>query len=325
MKSKNKKIIKSLKSRLFSDIPIKLTIFAFSILLYFLVNISQRDTQIFLPKLNVVGLNDYLTISSDIPKNIKLIIKDKKKVLDKISKDDFNVRIDLSQINAPIDKEIKLKWDFPTTMHSFFSHVSIVPNKIKVKIRNLAEKNVPITVNSSGEIAFGYVLKKIIVNPKSVRIKGPQELISKIRFLKTETIFLEGAKDSFKTFGKINTHSPLVNIIGDDKVELYFEIVREETNKIIKINKISIKNVISQFRAIHSKITIFLKIKGPKDELKNLDTSLIKLSVDCSNLKYPGDYNMDIKVDLPNYLEMLSINPKIIKVSLFDKNEEINN
>ena len=45
--------------------------------------------------------------------------------------------------------------------------------------------------------AIGYIEKRAIVEPSSVRIQGPKSLLEKINSIKTEKISLEGLKESF--------------------------------------------------------------------------------------------------------------------------------
>jgi YbbR domain-containing protein len=218
---------KILKKIFFENIKIKIICFILAIITYLLVGYFQRSEKIFYTKLNIIDLKETLTISNELPSSIKITIRDKNKVLEKISESDFNVRLDLSNIEKNTDNEMKLKYDIPKEMQSFFSSIKLEPDSLKVSIEKLSEKNVPIIANSTGNLESGYVITRTIIDPSEVRIQGPERLLSKIKFIETEKININEEKESF--IREVNLISPhhLVKIIGKEKIEISFEIEKE--------------------------------------------------------------------------------------------------
>ena len=149
-KFKKNEMVKDIKSRIFENFKIKVLCFFLAFALYFTVSIFQRSTKIYSSNLKIVDLKDYLIISNKIPENIKIIAKDKPQILNKITEEDFNVRLNLADIKTPNTYVRKLEWDIPSSMNSFFSSIKIDPKEITINIDKLSEKNVDVMINAIG-------------------------------------------------------------------------------------------------------------------------------------------------------------------------------
>ena len=192
------KIAGNIISRFFDNFKIKLLCFLLALGLYLSVGLFvQRVSKTYTVNIKIENLKENLVISNNIPKTVKITVKDKPDVFDKISDYDFNVRLDLNDVLTPSKIKAKLKWDIPPQMKSLFGSIKVEPEEIEVETDELAEKNVSILINSVGMPAIGYIEKRAIVEPSSVRIQGPKSLLEKINSIKTEKISLEGLKESF--------------------------------------------------------------------------------------------------------------------------------
>ncbi|HPO49393.1 MAG TPA: CdaR family protein [Spirochaetota bacterium] len=315
-KFNNKDFFKNLKKTLLENLNIKLICLLIALVAYLFIGVFQKNEKTFNCKANIVGLKDYLSIENDILDNVKVIAKDKQKILDKISDEEFNVRIDLTKIDTPDSYSINFDWDLPKSMKSFFSMVEIVPPKVEVIVDKLVEKNIPIVVNYFGKIEENLILKKTVVNPTEVRVQGPDKLVNKLKIIETEKINIQGENQSF--FRDVNLNIPYKNIkiIGKNKVEVYFEIAKETDLISFKFDSIYHNNLSDKFRLVYDKIAIYVKISGFKTNLANISKDNIVLMVDCNNIEEEGAYYLPIEVALPKGADLAAVTPSTIKVEV---------
>lgn len=318
MKRFDKKVVvKDIKSKIFDNFKIKIICFILAIIMYFSVSLFQRNTQIYSSNLIIDNLQDYLIISNNIPENIKIIATDKEKVLNKITEEDFKVRLNLKDIETPNTYKKKLEWDIPGPMNSFFSTIKVEPSEIVVNIDRLSEKNVSIKINSIGIPGSGYVEKSSSVEPSYIRIQGPENILDQINSVKTETINLEGVKESFRRQVNLTSDYKNVKILG--KAEVYFEIIEETDVVNFKFQDANFLNLRDHFaaRMINE---VFVTIKVPRSNLSNVTQADFSLSIDCANVIYPGEYTYPANVvtKIKDY-EVLSISPERIKIIVENK------
>ncbi len=314
--SKKENLVNNIKFMIFNNFKIKLICCLLAIGVYFAVGFFQRNTKTYTSELEIVKLKDFLTISNPIPDTIKITVKDKTSILEKITDKDFNVRLDLSDIDTSKETKVKLKWNIPKTMTSFFSSIKIEPEELDIKVEKRIEKNVKVDLVRYGDPAKGFLIKKITIDPESIRVQGPKSLLENLTNIKTETINIEGIKESFGRQLIVVPESPRIKSLG--KVYVFFEIIQDTEEKILKFQSLNFENLKDQFKASINRI-IILKIEGPKMEIAAIDQNNINLYVDCSNIVYPGDYPLEIKVKLQENFIINSIIPEKVVVTVEDR------
>jgi len=315
----NKNILRLLKKIFFENFKIKAVCFVLAVLTYFMVGIFQRGEKVVFCKLNIVGLKDSYTISSDIPEVIKVVVRDKQRILDKINENDFNLTLDSSLFDNNKTNEIPINYNVPGEMQSFFSTIDLIPSKIKVNVEKLSEKTVPIAINYVGKLEPGFMIKKTTIEPYEVRIQGAEKLINKIKFIETEKIIVNGENKFFKREIFLLTPNRFIKIIGKGKAEVTFEIEKEANFLTYKFESVYFKNLKSQFKSWIEKSIITIKINGNKEDLDNINQENIYLYVDCSSINEQGIYNLKVESNLAKNINMISINPDIIKVHVEEK------
>ena len=197
-----------------SNLKIKIYCFLLAIAVYFLIGFFQTQNKTYTVNLKIENLKDYLVISNPLPETVKIVVRDKISVFDKISNEEFNARLDLSKIENSLKTKIRISYDIPKSMQSFFSHISLIPEEIEVDVEKLVEKNVNVNPSVVGEPAADYRLVKVITNPAVIRIQGPQSILAKIKSLNTENINISGVTESFTRSAQLVTGNANVKPLG---------------------------------------------------------------------------------------------------------------
>lgn len=329
-KNKNKKPnkyslkLKKLKDYIFDNFNSKLISFIFAIFMYIFISIITRSEKTFISELEIKGLRNDLTISNDIPQTIKIIASDKQNVLDKITEEDFELSIDLSSIetstiekrNIPIDVTI------PRTMKSFFSSIKLDPENIYIVIEPIVNKSVPVVISTEGEVVPDYIIKEKRISPSEVRIRGAKNIVEKIQYIETTKINLQGEYSSFTRFVDLQKPHRKISIINTNRVEVNFNITKKTDSKTIRHYNIGTYNLDQQFELELVTKPITLILSGPESIMTDLTPNNISLTLDCSEIFVPSTYEYPYKkldIDLPDEIELTSINPRIIKVNIKKK------
>ena len=317
MKNFNKNVFfKNIGKKIFENFKIKIACFVLGVAMFFIIGIFQRSTKTYSCQLKIIGLKDYLVISNRIPRTVKVIARDKGRVFDKITEEDFNVRLDLTKVKNPKKNYMKLEWDIPKTMRSFFSTIKIDPKALYVNLEKKSEKYVDILVNSIGSPAPDYIVKHTIIDPPGIRIQGPESILNKIKSIKTETINIEGVNKSFRRQVDLISAYSIIKILG--KADIYFEIIQETDIVSYTFEKVNFQNLKEQFKA-KIKGNIVIKISGPKNSIENVAKNDFTLFVDCANIAFPGEYKYEVKTKKPKAFEVISITPDRIEIVVEDK------
>lgn len=317
-KFNKKKVVTDIRTIIFRNFKVKIICFLLAIAMYIAISWLQQSPKTYSTELKVENLRDYLVISTNLPETVKITVREKPNVFDKITEEDFNIRLDLKDVTGPvINKKIKLTWDIPKDMKSFFGIVNVHPKEIEINVEKLVEKNVTILLNLIGKPAPGFIVKRTTINPSVIRIQGPRSIIDLVNSINTETINIEGVKESFGRQVNLVSENPNIKALG--KVNVFFEVIEETDVKDFRFQRIYFENLKKQFRAKIKK-PIIIKLEGPKNEITTLTMDDIYLYADCSGVVYPGEYPLEVKFKIPENFKVISIFPQRISVTVSDRN-----
>ena len=110
---------------------------------------------------------------------------------------------------------------------------NVEPSRIPIRLERLIEQTRDVKVNLEGQPAEGYEVRSIEITPARVRVRGPQSHIESLPNAPTETISLDGRRETFVEGQiaidvqdqKIITLDPIVSVrvqIEEQRVERTF-------------------------------------------------------------------------------------------------------
>lgn len=327
MNKKVSTIFSSFTEFVFRNFTVKLACFFLALILYVFVAFSEQAEKTFVKKLRIDNLRDDLIISNSIPENIKVIIRDKKKVINKLSEDDFNVYINLDSITEDISSErtVKVEYNIPKIMASFFSSVTVIPESFAVNVEAIKEKSVRLSVPTAGVLRPGYYIKERRIEPVDVRIYGPESIINSIKVVETERVDISDEFESFERHVRINSLDPKVKLQGmqSDNATVYFVLAKKQGNKTISIERVYLTDLNKKFSGRVTNTPVSLTLVGSETAIAGLNDNDVVIGVDCSNVVVPGNYSYK-KVDivLPGGISVSSMNPQIIDITVTERLEE---
>lgn len=327
MNKKVDNVFSSLTTVIKRNFVVKLVCFFLALVLYVFVSFSEQAEKTFVKKLQVEGLSENLIISNSIPENIKIIVKDKKKVINKLSEDDFYVHINLDSMTNDIgnEKTVKVEYNIPKIMASFFSSVTVIPESLVVNVEAIKEKAVRVSVPTAGVLRPGYYIKERKIKPTDVRICGPESIINSIKVVETERVDISDEFESFERHVRINSPDPKVKFQGlqNNTATVYFVLAKKQGNKTISIERVYLTDLDKKFSGKVTNTPISLTLVGSETTIAELKESDIVIGVDCSNVVVPGNYSYK-KVDivLPGGISVSSMSPQMIDITVTERVEE---
>ncbi len=165
------------------------------------------------------------TISTDavimnvIKQDVDIVISGDKRKLDLINRSELAAGLDLTEI-APGDWVITLSPDTVSVSLPPGVTLDIVqPNRIAVKLEAVAEKDIEVKAETSGDPAEGFEIYSTSVLPPKIRVRGPASVIQTLEYIQTDKIDITGKKDEFTAkqvpVGVSNPKAAVLNTVVD--------------------------------------------------------------------------------------------------------------
>ena len=107
---------------------------------------------------------------------VNVTVKGKRSVLSYISKEDIRAIADMAELTFMNTVGIRVSSTRSNSELDFRTNI----DSVKLSIENIAQKQIPINVSTSGEPAAGYVVGGVKPSQNVVRVSGPESLIDQI-------------------------------------------------------------------------------------------------------------------------------------------------
>ena len=314
--------INSILTRLLRNWPTKIVSLFAAIFLFLFNRMSNLDEHPLYVPLSIKLNNDY-AIAVPIREKISVVVRgDPDYDIQQITPEDIEVYIDLLNVEKEDEYTVPIQYrKVGPALEIEPLEIDIEPTVIKVKLEKKMGNSIDIEVekNIKGSPARGYMMVGYTYAPTVVQIVGPRSKIEKVEKATSEVIDLSGRRKNFNMTVRLVPIDPLVKFKGGGDIE--FSAVIDE---IIEEREIEEKLVISRNLAENLVIEKALpkgsiKIKAPLLVLDKIKSNDIRLYIDCSNIKNPGKYQKRVKIDIPERVEVLQIEPEIVFVDLINK------
>lgn len=107
---------------------------------------------------------------------VNVTVRGKRSVLSYISKEDIRAIADMAELTFMNTVGIRVSSTRSNSELDFRTNI----DSVKLSIENIAQKQIPINVSTSGEPAAGYVVGGVKPSQNVVRVSGPESLIDQI-------------------------------------------------------------------------------------------------------------------------------------------------
>lgn len=176
------------------------------------VTVRMRSVQL------TFRLPDDMEISNDPREEVEVTLTGSKRALDGINARDLVAYVDVSD-RKPGERVVQLtphrvRIELPEGVRI----ESIEPNAVPLLLEARVERELSVEPRLQGKLPEGYELRSVNITPQKIRVRGPASHIDALQKALTETISLDGHKESF-------TAAQTAVDIPDSKVDLIDTVV----------------------------------------------------------------------------------------------------
>lgn len=168
-----------------------------------------------------------LEISNDPPGTVDVILSGSKEKLDRIGPRDLIANVDLSD-QKPGERVIKLTRDRVTVdLQEDVKILGFHPATVSIRLEPIVEVPLDVEVKFEGKLPDGYEIGRVTVNPARVRLRGPADRLKALGKALTETVWLDGRKESFNLSHVEISVADLKIEILDPAVDIHVEVTEK--------------------------------------------------------------------------------------------------
>ncbi len=285
------------------DWSLKLLALAITLVLWFAVTGQNKPVTIRTGvQLNLIRPQN-LEISNDPPKTVDVVLTGSRNDLDRISTPNLVATVDISD-QRPGERVVRLSPErVEIELPERVKIESFQPSSIPIRLEPRVERPREIEVRIEGKPAEGYEVYGISPAPGFVTIRGPASHVEAVKNAPTETISIEGRKESFTVRQvAIDIYDPKIHL-ADPLVDVTIDI-GEKTEEKSFVGVPARSATGSGVEPATAQVTL----SGPASVIAQLRAEDIKVIVDVgtNGASVP---RLDLPVSLKDQIKLLSIKP----------------
>jgi YbbR domain-containing protein len=173
-----------------------------------------------------------MEISNDPRTEVEVTLTGSKRDLDGLNVRDLTANVDVSNMK-PGERVVQLIPNRVVTMELPEGvHIDdIEPDTVPLRLEPRVEREVMVEARLEGSLPDGYELRAVNISPNKVVVRGPASHVNDLQKALTETIPLDGHKESFTVpQAAIDISDPKVDVINT-VVDVYLEIGEQRIEK----------------------------------------------------------------------------------------------
>ena len=190
-------------------------------------------------------------------------------------------------------------------------------DKVEVTASICMVKNIPIRVDTSGNLSDGLTLASITTSPASILIKGESRDINRVTevVIPGSVVNLSTITGDFETTVDINQYLPVnVKVLNADEAIVKIKVdVNNKTSKVFKIptDNLTINNLASGLKGEFDDKYVNVEIVALQEQLNKLNENTISGFVDASGLA-KGTHSVVVVLSLDSEYQAKTTTTKLI-------------
>jgi len=171
------------------------------------------------------NLQPGLVITSDVPDNVQLELRGPSAVLGRENLSGVKILLNLSSVSAPGQQSYTISTG-DVTLPAGVRFLSAVPSRLFLEFDRRAFKEVPVRVDFKGSPAAGFRMLRHTVQPRTVRVSGPESRIQDLDAAQTDTVEISGLDRSVKVIANAYLSDPQLQLESPARVAVDITIER---------------------------------------------------------------------------------------------------
>lgn len=319
--------IRQLIEKYFEKWPAKIVCFVLAVILYVFHQVSLVEKRSFVIPLHVTE-SGMVTHQSGIPGSVNVIVRSNPDSINSISASDIRASINLDDyiesgtfdIPVVLTLSDRLLAIDPLELH-------VTPEFITTRIELKKARFVKIQPSIVGEVAHGYEITNVDVNPSYAQVIGGESMIDRLEYIETTKVMVSNASTDFSTEAEYLSVNKLLNVVDKGPYKVTVSVRPSESEK--SFDKVSVLplHLSKKLQLKKSLPYVSFRLKGKLLNLEKYSPSIDTVRLDFSKVTVPGVYELPLIYTFPHAFTLLeksdeSITVEVLEAESVEENEK---
>ena len=276
-----------------------------------IVQTEKKESEIAID-VSFTNLADDLLLMDPSSQIVRLLVVSRSSGFDTVAANDISCQLDLTGLRAGTHK-LPLK-PSDVTLPKEMDLKALLTPFLTIRLEPVVLKTVDVVAVLEGNVAQGYAVTAVKLEPDHVVLKGTAGSLADIETVKTHPINLEEAAESFKKEVPLNLPEA---IVVDPPLRIAVarvQITERIVTRVLENIPVSVKGAGAKYRIEPQ--TIMLTVSGPEAVVNTLESNAaFSVTVDLSGLA-PGRHMLKATINLPVGTALTRIDPEQFSITI---------
>ncbi len=313
---------KRLLDKILDKWPAKVICLVIAIFLYFFHQASLIESKTMVVPLQIIE-NGIVMHMGNAPTSVPVVVRAGEETIKSILPTDISASVNLDTITQKGTYNLPVKISLSESLMAYDPfEVRLKDDSVTIEVDRKARKYVPIVPSIVGEVAHGYEIEAVSMNPSTVEIAGPEALLNATQQVFTTRLNVSNAEINFSADINCQELNNLLTVIdkGPFKAEVSIKpVVMERTFDAVEIEVI---NLDSKLEVKDQLPLVSLKLSGTMPVLENYILSKHAVQINMLEITEPGQYQLPLRYVLPSNLQLVEKSDEEITLTIVRKSED---
>jgi YbbR domain-containing protein len=191
----------------------------------------------------------------------------------------------------------------------------IIPPTISLELEKSAKRIVNIVPAVEGEPAPGFVIGRVIPDPATVEVVGPESRIAQLGGATTEPVSVQGRSEDVRDTVNVGVADSALRLTEAREISVLVEIVPAPVERQIERVPIRWRNLARGRTATIKPTLMTATVRGRRSAIENLRGDDVEVFVDLEGLGV-GRYNLQIRVEPSHAFGVVTTQPAVVDVTI---------
>jgi YbbR domain-containing protein len=213
----------SLRRLLFSNLGTKLTVVALVMISWLAVTGRQGGIVTVMAPIKFRNLSPELTLLKSAPEEVEVQLKTFSRLLSSPKQLEVVAELDLERTREGTNSMAITSNDLQLPLGVVVTGIN--PSIVKVTTEKKLRKAVRVRVKTVGKLPGTVVLRRIVVEPVTLQVEGPEHLLAQLDSIDTEAVDLHDIDQNRELVKRVLQPAPQVRILGEGEVRIRVSVV----------------------------------------------------------------------------------------------------
>jgi YbbR domain-containing protein len=259
------------------------------------------------------NIPEALEIVGDAPDSVDVRLRGSSAVLSRVQSGEIVAVLDLATARAG-SRLFHIRADEVRAPYGV-EVAQVVPATLALELEKSARRTVPVVPAVEGEPAPGFVVGRIVSDPPSVEIVGPDSRVRQVAAATTEPVSVKDARVRVRDGVTVGVVDPSVRLAQARSAQVTVEIWPAPVERQIADVPVRYRNLGVGLRANLSPQLARVTVRGEKGPLAEVRADGVQAFVDLAGLG-SGRYNLQVQVDPAERFGVVEIDPAVVSVTI---------